>query len=67
MENKKYYIVNTKQLANTIHYLTGLTYFAYENKKDSSKQVYSFEDTPQFRNALSLINDLRNELRNTCK
>lgn len=60
---KKYYIVTSKTFAITIHYMTGLQYFAFEDKKNPTKQVYSFEDNSEFRQALTSITSLRNSLR----
>lgn len=64
METKEKYIqIKSRQVANCIHYLSGLKYLIFDDKNDSSKKVYSFENTPEFNETFEKVNQLRNELR----
>ena len=61
--DKKYYFVTSKALAQTIHFLTGLQYLAYDNQKNKGKKIYSFENTQELQEALEKIMDLRKDLK----
>lgn len=59
----KSYIVNSKQLAQTIRFLTGMSYREFNNLNHEGKKVFSFENTEELQNALAEIMELRNKLK----
>lgn len=59
MENRKYYEVKKKYLAFAISYL-GFRYYTFD-KEDGTK-IYSFEDTEDFRCALTSLMELKNRV-----
>lgn len=62
MEKKsKYKMIMNRRMAITLEFMFGLTYYVHDNKIDPTKKVYSFEDTPEFRKALTYITNFRNE------
>lgn len=59
MDNKKYYVIKNKNLAITVSYLLNKSFFTFDDRFNLGKKVYSFEDTQQFRDILTLIKSLR--------
>jgi len=59
MNNKKYYEINKKYLADALSYL-GMRYYKF-NKEDGTV-VYSFENTIDFNIALNELTKLKNKL-----
>lgn len=57
---KRYKMIMSKRMAVTLEFLFGLKYYIHDNKIDSTKKVYSFEDTPELNQALKIITDIRN-------
>lgn len=60
MEEKRYKIIMSKRMAVTLEFLFGLKYYIHDNKIDSTKKVYSFEDTSELHRALNIVMDIRN-------
>ncbi|MBZ9635524.1 DUF5659 domain-containing protein [Clostridium sp. FP1] len=58
MENKKYYEVKKLYLANSLSYI-GFRYFIFD--KENDEKIYSFEDTLEFRKAITGITLLRDK------
>lgn len=63
INDKKLYFVNSKRLAYTIEFISGLKYMIHDHKHDSSKKVYSFENTEELQIALEKIMELKNTLK----
>ena len=61
---KKYYIINNGDLAKTINYITGIRYEKQQDKFIENKLIYVFEDTIEFRKALTYINLCRKKYKN---
>lgn len=59
MENRKYYEIRKKYLAFSIAFL-GFKYYTFD-KEDGTK-IYSFEDTENFREALTGLMELKNRV-----
>lgn len=59
MDNQKYKIINSKNLATTLFFLFGLKYYIHDHHTDKDKKVYSFEDTPELNSALETIMKIR--------
>ena len=62
MENKKYYIIKKRSLAEAINFLTGQRYYKWDNYNNEEKDVYSFEITDKFIKALNELTRLKKEL-----
>ena len=58
-DNKKYKIINSKNLATTLFFLFGLEYYIHNHNTEPNKKVYSFEDTPELQEALATIMKIR--------
>lgn len=59
--NKKYYDIHKKYLAESLSYL-GLHYFKFQDEDKNT--IYSFEYNPEFIFALDGLQKLKNQLRN---
>ena len=53
--NKKYKIINSKNLACTLNFLFNLKYYVIDHHTEVGKKVYSFEDNQELQEALSII------------
>lgn len=56
----KYYVVKSKNLAMGLKWL-GFEYYLFNSKEHEGEQVYSFERTPKFENALKQLNKIKYE------
>lgn len=61
MNNKKYYVINDKNLACAVRWITGLRFYVFDN--ENGDKVYSFENTERFYRALTFLNENRNKLK----
>lgn len=61
--NNKYYLISNKSFANTIRFLTGMSYREFNNQNHEGKKIFSFKNTEELQNALAKIMELRNELK----
>lgn len=61
MSNNKYYAVKGNDLARALVFATGQSYMIFDDINCKGKKVYSFENTPELREALKILNDLRNK------
>lgn len=59
MENKKYYVLDNKYMADAISYLLGRRYYIFNDKYNKDKKIYSFKDDMRFREVLTLVYDTR--------
>lgn len=57
MTDKKYYAVKKKYLADALNFI-GFKYYKFT---DNGITSYSFEDTEDFRSALTQLNNLKNK------
>ncbi|WP_303188437.1 hypothetical protein [Clostridium saudiense] len=57
-QNSKYYIIKDKDIAVTIETLTGQHPYAYENKYEKGKFVYSFINDEKFKEIFKLVMEL---------
>lgn len=55
----KFKTIKNKNLAITLAYMTGQDFFTYDNRYDDTKKVYSFENTPKFQQAYTLVMDFK--------
>lgn len=55
MEEKRYYFIRSKGLAEVLRYILQKNYLSFEDKNDSNRQIYSFEDSQKFQSLLSDI------------
>ena len=62
-EEKRYYFIRSKGLAEVLRYILQKNYLSFEDKNDSSRQIYSFEDSQKFQSLLSDINLLCKKYR----
>lgn len=63
MENKKYYVVKSLMLANSLTFITGQKPYVYDSLSDKGKQVFSFINSEELQEALSILNEAKNKLR----
>ncbi len=57
----KYYHVSSKRLADAILWVSGLKYFTYDDKRYEGQQIFSFEDTQEFRQVLTDLTNLKSK------
>ncbi|MBU6135200.1 hypothetical protein [Clostridium tertium] len=62
--DKKYYVVNHIDFARTLLWLTGQNYMIFDDKRDSTKKVYSFENTNKLQLAMKKLMEVRESLNN---
>lgn len=53
------YIINNGDLAKSIKYITGLKYRKRQDYYDENKLVYMFENTEEFKKALTYVNNCK--------
>ncbi|NMF04338.1 hypothetical protein ACUH7Y_24975 [Clostridium beijerinckii] len=63
--NKEYYFITNKFLAMTMSYLLQEKYYQFEHKDYADRKVYSFKDTAKFREVLTLVQNIKNENKDT--
>ena len=61
MKNKKYYYIDSNVKAMAIAFALGRELFVVESPSTPGKTVYSFVDDKEFREALTVITELRNK------
>lgn len=61
MENKEYYIIENRYLAEALAFMK---FRYYKFKGDKGFTVYGFKDTEKFRQAMNGLFDLRKEICN---
>ena len=61
--DKKYYVVNSKRLADAILWCSGIRYYTYESTKYEGSKEFSFEDSPLFREVLTKLMDIQNQYK----
>jgi len=64
---KKYYIVQSDNYAKTIHFLSGIPYYTFPDKKNDGGIVYSFENSEKLQEVLSLINKTTKKIQKYIK
>lgn len=60
-KDKKYYALNSKELANSLAYI-GFTYMKFDDYKYG--KVYSFENTEKLHEAIRELNKLKSKFEN---
>lgn len=63
MENKKYIVIRSKNMANTMAMVTGQRPYVYNANFEDGKEVWSFINDESFQEAFKIINDLINKNR----
>lgn len=61
--NDKYYIIKKRSLAEAIGFVTGMRFYIMDDRLDKNNKFYSFENTNLFRQALTELTKLQNELK----
>lgn len=56
----KYYIMKNKNMAITISFLLGRSFYTFDDRFNEGKKVYSFIDDDKFREILTLVSNVRN-------
>lgn len=56
--NKDYYFITNKFLATTIAYLLQVKFYKFQDT-ETSQTFYSFKNTPEFKEILTLINKVK--------
>lgn len=59
--NNKYYAVKGNDLARALVFVTGQNYMIFDDINCKGKKIYSFKNTQELREALKILNDLRNK------
>lgn len=62
--NNKYYIIHNKNIAIAISNLIDEHFFTFDDMRKEGKKVYSFRNTPLFRQALKEYTELLNKFKN---
>lgn len=57
MNNKKYYTIKSITLCKALNFV-GISYYAHGHGED---KYYTVEDTPKFREALTILTQLRKQ------
>lgn len=63
MENKKYYVVKSLMMANALTFITGQKPYVYDSLSKKGKHVYSFMNNEVFQEALLILNEAKDKLR----
>lgn len=63
MNNKKYIVIRSKNMANTMAMVTGQRPYVYNANFEDGKEVWSFINDEPFQEAFRIINDLINKNR----
>lgn len=60
----KYYVMKNKNMAITISFLLGRSFYTFDDRFNEGRKVYSFIDDDKFREILTLVSNLRNSNNN---
>ena len=60
----KYYFMKNKNMAITISFLLGRSFYTFDDRFNEGRKVYSFIDDDKFREILTLVSNLRNSNNN---
>lgn len=63
MSDKKYYVVKSLMMANALTFITGQKPYVYDSLSEKGKHVYSFMNNEMFQEALLILNEAKNKLR----
>ena len=55
MKGIKYYIVKSNTMSKALNFV-GFSFYTFN---DGEEKVYSFEDTPELREAITILSELR--------
>ena len=62
-DNRKYKVIKSRTLANCIRMILGKPYKTFNDKDFPGRQVFSFENTPEFQRVFDTLNRLIKENR----
>lgn len=57
MKKNKYYFVKSENYAKTIHFLSGISYYVFDDSNNEGKSIYSFENSDKLQEVLGIINN----------
>lgn len=61
MKDSKYYIVENKALATAIAFISGQTYYTFDDRYCKDRKLYSFLKTKKFEDILTTIINLKKQ------
>lgn len=62
-KERKYYIIKNRNMMITLSHITGQKPFEYEDNNDKTKKVWSFINDENFKEAMTVVNELMNKYR----
>lgn len=63
VEKSKYYFVKSENYAKTIHFLSGISYYVFNDSQNKDKRIYSFERSEKLNEVLCIINETTKKYR----
>lgn len=60
---RKYYFVNDINFARVLKWICGQNYMIFDDKSNKNEKVYSFENTENLKQALTIAREIKNKVK----